>query len=128
MYSILLNSYGQSDNLKKNDKILLGFWKGAEFDEVTLDIKKHWLINRLENGTYIILGTSLDNCKVKFSNEKGTWWTDNGKLYQLNDNSKVLKIFNYRTTDLGSVEIFFSENPCKHIKDCGKFFYENKWE
>ncbi|PWB25445.1 hypothetical protein [Flavobacterium sp. HTF] len=101
---------GQSEIvIKKNDKKLVGYWKGAEFDDETLIQTKYWTINREENGNYFIVFTSFIDCKIKVWNERGTWWTDNDKYYQLNSRTHILTVINYSFSNVN--EVFFSEKP-----------------
>ena len=107
---VSLNVSGQTEIIiKEKDKKLVGYWKGAEFDNTTLIRNKYWTTNREENGNYFIVFTSIMDCKAEVWNERGIWWTDNGKYYKLNSRTHVLSVINYSFN--GRSEIFFSEKP-----------------
>jgi hypothetical protein len=122
---VSLNVLGQSEVLSgKNDKKLVGYWKGAEYDKITLVPKKYWTINREENGKYFIVFTSTKDCEVRVWNERGRWWINNGKFYKLNSRTGDLTVINYSFSGIN--EIFFSEKPSDaKIEDKDVFYFEN---
>ncbi|KUJ62365.1 hypothetical protein AR687_07845 [Flavobacteriaceae bacterium CRH] len=125
MFFALSKIFSQSDTLvRKKDKKLIGYWKGAEFDKRTLIPKLYWTSSRLEDGTYLITFTSVKDCDVKYWNEKGSWWTNNDKIYKLNSRTHVLTVHNYKSTGVG--EMFFSvkTSDVKVEKD-DEFYFEN---
>ncbi|ABQ05944.1 hypothetical protein [Flavobacterium johnsoniae] len=110
IFLVSLSVFGQSEKLvRKNDKKLVGYWKGADFDNVKFIQKKYWTINREENGNYFIVFTSFIDCEVKVWNERGTWWTDNGKYFQLDSRTHNLTSINYSLININ--EMFFSKKP-----------------
>lgn len=125
VFLISLNVLGQSEKLeRKNDKKLVGYWKGAEYDKITLVPKIYWTINRDETGKYFIVFTSTKDCEVRVWNERGRWWIDNGKFYKLNSRTGDLTVINYSFT--GVNEIFFSEKPSDaKIEENDVFYFEN---
>lgn len=122
IFLVSLNVLGQSETLiSKEEKKLVGYWKGAEFESITLIPKKYWTINREENGKYFIVFTSVKDCEVKVWNERGRWWTDNGKFYKLNSRTNILTVINYNFSGLN--EIFFSEKASDAKVENGDIFY-----
>lgn len=124
VFLVSLYVFGQSETLKaNNDKKLVGYWKGADFDSITLIRKKYWTINREENGKYFIVFTSVKDCEVKVWNERGTWWTHNGKYYKLNSRTHIITEINYLFTNVN--EVFFSEKPSNaKVKNNDVFYFE----
>ena len=125
LFIVFQNSFSQSDTLVKNfDKKLIGYWKGSEVDRKTLENTLYWFTNRFENGTYVIMFTSVKDCNVKCWVEKGTWWTNKGKFYKLNARTDVLTIYNYKFS--GVSEIFFSIKPSDaKVENDDVFYFEN---
>jgi hypothetical protein len=125
LFFVFQNSFSQSDTLvKKFDEKLIGSWKGSEVDRKTLENKLYWFTNRFDNGTYIIMLTSVKDCNVKCWIEKGIWWTNNGKFYKLNARTDILTTYNYEST--GVSEIFFSIKPSDaKVENEDAFYFEN---
>ena len=43
------------------DPKMFGSWKGSEKDQQIMGVEKHWIQHRFENGTYIILFTTIED-------------------------------------------------------------------
>ncbi|MGC4041502.1 MAG: hypothetical protein QM710_12150 [Flavobacterium sp.] len=84
---------------KDHDKRLVGVWKGFEVDRETEGVEKHWILNRYENGKYVIMFTAKENCEIETLFEKGEWWTKDGKFYEKSQNSKYSDIYEYEIKD-----------------------------
>lgn len=74
---------------KESDKKLVGIWKGFEIEKQMEGVEKHWIVQRFENGTYVIMFTAKENCEIQTFTEKGKWWTKGDIFYEQNENNPV---------------------------------------
>ena len=95
----LLLVFGFRVNDNKHDSKLVGIWKGFEKDKQIEGVEKHWIQERFKDGTYIIMFTVLENCEVKTFTEKGNWWTEKGKFYEVTDGTEDIDSYNYEVVD-----------------------------
>lgn len=111
LFSVLIVSF--SIDKKQQDPKLVGIWKGFEKDGQIEGIEKHWIQQRFEDGSYVIMFTTKENCEVETFTEKGKWWTEAGKFYEAAATTKDVDIYNYEVKGEESVEF-------KSIKLSGK--------
>lgn len=78
----------------EHDQQLVGIWKGSESNRQFDGTEKHWILQRFENGKFIIMFTTNQDCTVQTFTENGEWWTKDGKYYEKNGNSPI-DIYNY---------------------------------
>lgn len=102
VFSILIFSF--SIDKKENDPKLVGVWKGFEKDKQIDGIEKHWIQQRFADGNYVIMFTAKENCQIETFTEKGKWWTEDGKFYELADGEKDIDIYNYKVKNEEEVE------------------------
>lgn len=88
-------------NSKEHDKQLVGIWKGFEKDKQIEGVEKHWILQRFENGKYVIMFTTKENCEVETFFEKGVWWTKDGKFYEKNESydESDIDVYHYEVVD-----------------------------
>ena len=94
-------AFAQED-IKSLDPKLIGSWKGSEKDLQYKDVEKHWVMHRFEDGSYLIMFTVVfyKEGRVESSAEKGTWWTENGKFFELhNGYDELPTVYSYRYID-----------------------------
>ena len=111
LLSILIFSF--STEKKGQDSKLVGVWKGFEVDKQIEGVEKHWIQQRFENGTYVIMFTTKEDCQIETFTEKGKWWTEKGKFYELSGDVKEADVYNYEVKNDEVVEF-------KSIKLSGK--------
>ncbi|MDX6190063.1 hypothetical protein SGQ83_11950 [Flavobacterium sp. Fl-318] len=111
LLSILIFSF--STDKKENDSKLVGIWKGFEKDGQIEGVEKHWIQQRFADGTYVIMFTAKQDCEIQTFTEKGKWWTENGKFYELSSSTKDIDVYSYEVKGEESVEF-------KSIKLTGK--------
>lgn len=100
MIVLALNVFSQTNNdVKKIDDKVIGCWKGNEVDGQEIGLTKFWIVNRFEDGTYIMMFTSLKNCIVNSQVEKGTWWVKDEKFYELYSESDIPTIYSYEVLE-----------------------------
>lgn len=80
---------------KEHDKRLVGIWKGFEVDKQYEGVEKHWIQQRFENGTYVIMFTSKQDCEIQTFTEKGKWWTKDGEFFEQSKSSKTIDVYKY---------------------------------
>lgn len=77
------------------DVRLVGVWKGFEANKQIEGVEKHWIVQRFENGNYVIMFTTKEDCNIETFVEKGKWWTENGKFYEKSATSKANDVYTY---------------------------------
>ncbi|MBF4517554.1 hypothetical protein IRZ71_14415 [Flavobacterium sp. ANB] len=87
--------FGFSTENKEQDSKLIGLWKGFEVEKQIEGVEKHWIQQRFENGTYVIMFTTKEDCQIETFTEKGKWWTEKGKFYELSSNAKDPEVYSY---------------------------------
>lgn len=94
---------------KEHDKQLFGVWKGFEKDREQEGLEKHWILQRFDNGKYVIMFTTKQDCDIETFSEKGEWWTQDGKFYEKSEESKTADTYSYevrdKTVNFKSVEL-----------------------
>ncbi|WP_264531290.1 hypothetical protein [Flavobacterium sp. N502540] len=84
-----------STESKEQDSRLIGVWKGFEVEKQIEGVEKHWIQQRFENGTYVIMFTTKEDCQIETFTEKGKWWTEKGKFYELSSSAKNPEVYSY---------------------------------
>jgi hypothetical protein len=93
---LLFSGFIVGDN--EHDVKLVGVWKGSEKNMEQEGIEKHWILQRYENGKYVIMFTYKDGCDVETLSEKGEWWTKEGKFYEKNGSHNT-DIYSYEVVN-----------------------------
>lgn len=89
---------------KEYDKKMIGCYRGSEQNQQVDGTAKYWVSCRLKKGKSILLFIAIDkNGKVMQTTENGTWWTSNGKYYELHEYDNVTDIYNYKVLENGDV-------------------------
>lgn len=99
MVVTLFVSSGFKPGSKEHDKKMVGVWKGFEANKEEEGVEKHWILHRYENGKYIIMFTTKENCEIETLFEKGEWWTKDGKFYEKNEVNNIADIYEYKIKD-----------------------------
>jgi hypothetical protein len=84
---------------KEHDKQLVGIWKGSEKDKQYEGVEKHWILERFENGKYVIMFTTKQDCQVQTFTEKGEWWTKDGKFYETSQGIEDIDVYDYEVVN-----------------------------
>ncbi|SHL47696.1 hypothetical protein [Chryseobacterium polytrichastri] len=101
----------------KIDKDLVGLWKGSEKDQQIRGMEKLWVMERKDNGTFMLLFTTVQDCKVNQHVEKGQWWIENGDFHELHFNSGQTDVYNYQITDSSHVKFRSKEQSMTMASD-----------
>lgn len=115
---ILLSSC--SNNLKtissgkKIDSRLVGVLYGSEKDKQIEGIEKSWEMTRFDNGTFTLDFTFIQDGETEKSNEKGTWWVEDGKFYEHHEVTGFTDVYKYKVLDSEYIK-FISENMSLEI-------------
>jgi hypothetical protein len=88
----------------KLDPKLLGSWSGFEKDNQRENLTKYWIQHRFEDGTFILLFTTIDHGKVDSFVEKGKWWVEHGVFHELHFISGKTDTFTYAHDGKNSVK------------------------
>lgn len=102
--SLLFAGIGITAQQKDFDPKMIGCYKGSEINQQVEGISKYWVSCRLEKGKSILMFLAIDeNGKVTQETENGSWWTKDGKYYELHKYDNVTDIYNYKVLDNGDV-------------------------
>jgi hypothetical protein len=111
---ILFTTFGYSQEVqpttKSYDTNLVGCWKGSEVGQQQKGTSKYWVSCRFADGKSVLLFVAIDKKgNVTQETENGSWWTENGKFFELHDYDGVVDSYNYRITvegvDFQSIEL-----------------------
>lgn len=83
----------------KIDKQLVGLWKGSEKDKQITGMEKLWVMDRKEDGTFVLIFTTVQDCEVNQHIEKGQWWIENGEFHELHFVSGQTDTYTYKVLD-----------------------------
>lgn len=107
---------------KQQDSRLIGIWKGFEKDKQVEGVEKHWIQQRFQNGTYVIMFTTKENCEVETFTESGKWWTEDGKFYEVSEGTEDIDVYNYdvkneEVVDFKSIRLSGEDNDTYVFSD-----------
>lgn len=88
----------------KLDPALFGSWEGSEKDGQQKGMIKHWVMHRFEDGTFVLLFTTIEDGIADSFAEKGKWWIENGLFHEYHNNSKQTDVYSYRLIDADHVQ------------------------
>ncbi len=88
---------------KEYDPKMMGCYKGSEANQQVDGISKYWVSCRLDKGKSVLLFVTIDHGRVQQTTENGTWWTGNGKYYELHKYDNVTDVYNYEVLSNGDV-------------------------
>ncbi len=97
-------SFSQQET-KKTDPNLFGTWSGSEKDGQEKGMTKNWIMHRFEDGTFVLLFTTVKDSVVDNFSEKGRWWVDDkGVFHEYHNNSKMTDTYTYKVLDANNVK------------------------
>ncbi len=103
---LLINShlYSQSES-KMTDPNLFGTWSGSEKDGQEKGMTKNWIMHRFEDGTFVLLFTTVKDNEIDNFSEKGRWWVDEKGIFnEYHNNSKLTDQYSYKVLDANNVK------------------------
>ena len=111
----------------KIDKNLVGLWKGSEKDQQIEGMEKLWIMERKEDGTFMLLFTTVQNCEVDQQVEKGQWWIENGEFHELHFDSGSTDVYTYEIVDKSHIK-FKAKTLAMEMADKEYTFVDTKIE
>lgn len=99
-------SFAQSTKAEKNkiDALLVGSWSGEEKDQQIEGMHKSWIMHRMDDGKFLLLFVTVQDEVVTTQTEKGQWWIEGGKFYELHKGSGKTDIYDYQVLDKDHVK------------------------
>ncbi|MCT6868588.1 MAG: hypothetical protein M3Z80_01395 [Apibacter sp.] len=89
-------SYTQT---KERENRLVGSWQGSEKGNQE-GVAKYWVQQRYNDGTFLLLFVAVpDGEEGSAVVDKGEWWTEDGKFYELHYNTKFIDTYFYEILD-----------------------------
>ncbi len=88
-------SFGQ----KKIDQNLVGFWTSTIPKTKVDPIDGKWLINRKNDGTFILYFELLNGRDSIYAKETGTWWTDNNQYFEEGNELNFNDVYLYKINE-----------------------------
>lgn len=121
--------YAQKSKPQANkiDKNLVGLWKGSEKDQQIEGLEKLWIMERKQDGTFMLLFTTVQDCKVDQHVEKGQWWIENGEFHELHYDSGMTDVYTYEVLDHSHVK-FKSKEQSMEMATNNYTFVDTKIE
>ncbi|MCW3162715.1 hypothetical protein [Chryseobacterium oryctis] len=113
--------------VNKIDKNLVGLWKGGEKDQQIEGMEKLWIMERKEDGTFMLLFTTVQDCQVNQHIEKGQWWIENGEFHELHFDSGSTDVYTYELLDKSRVK-FKSKSMTMDMTNSEYTFIDTKIE
>lgn len=90
---------------KEFDKQMMGCFKGSEVNQQMDGLSKYWISCRLEKGKSILLFVAIKpDGEVMQTTENGSWYTNNGKYYELHNYDNVIDSYSYEVQSNGDVK------------------------
>ncbi|AZA92298.1 Uncharacterised protein [Chryseobacterium nakagawai] len=105
----------------KIDKHLVGIWKGGEKDQQIAGMEKLWVMDRKENGTFVLIFTTVQDCEVNQHIEKGQWWIENGEFHELHFASGQTDTYTYKVLDPNHVKFSSKQQTMTMATDTYSF-------
>ncbi len=103
--SLLAIATGLAAQKKEYDPKVMGCYKGSEVNQQMEGVSKYWVSCRLEKGKSILMFVAINqDGNVVQETENGSWWTKDGKYYELHNTDKVTDIYNYEVMPNGDVK------------------------
>lgn len=101
LLSLSLISFGQNPDTKKNkiDPKLVGSWSGEEDDKQIVGMHKSWIMHRFDDGKFLLLFVAVQDGEINTVTEKGQWWVNDGKFYELHKTDGKTDIYTYEVLD-----------------------------
>lgn len=125
--SLLLVGIGITAQQKDFDPNMIGCYKGSESNQQVEGFSKYWVSCRLEKGKSILMFVAIDkDGNVTQETENGSWWTKDGKYYELHKYDNVTDVYNYKVLDNGDVN--FQSVELMGKKDTTYTFTDTKIE
>lgn len=122
LFSIAMGLTAQK---KEYDPKVMGCYKGSEVNQQQEGLSKYWVSCRLEKGKSILMFVAINqDGEVIQNTENGSWWTKDGKYYELHNTDNVTDIYNYKVLPTGDVEFQSIETMGK--KDTTYTFIDTK--
>lgn len=117
--------YACPNQAQQQDPALFGSWQGSEKDGQRKGLEKHWVMHRFEDGTFVLLFTTLEDGEIESFSEKGKWWIENGKFHEYHNNSKLTDVYDYNLIDSNHVK-FKAISLAMHMEDNNYEFIDTK--
>lgn len=96
---------GLTAQKKEYDPKVMGCYKGSEVNQQLEGLSKYWVSCRLEKGKSILMFVAINqDGTVTQETENGSWWTKDGKYYELHNTDKVTDIYSYEVLANGDVK------------------------
>lgn len=105
LFVFAISSTFAQDSAKKTDPKLFGTWSGSEVDGQIKGMTKNWIMHRFEDGTFVLLFTTVKGSKITNFAEKGRWWIDEDGLFnEFHNISELTDIYIYQIIDNNNVK------------------------
>lgn len=95
---LILSSFTIFEITGSDDKKFIGSWEGSETDNQRVGLTKHWIQNRYKDGTFTLIFTTIEECRVEHITEIGKWHIKDGLFYEKHNDGKT-DVYNYEILD-----------------------------
>lgn len=94
----ILSSFTIFEITGNDEKKFIGSWEGSEKDNQRVGLTKHWIQNRYKNGTFVLIFSTIEDCKVSNMTERGEWHIKDGLFYEKHNDGKT-DVYSYEILD-----------------------------
>lgn len=81
-----------------DEKKFIGSWEGSEIDNQRVGLTKYWIQNRYKDGSFVLIFSTIEDCKVSHMTERGKWYIKDGLFYEKHNDGKT-DIYSYEILD-----------------------------
>jgi hypothetical protein len=95
---LILSSFTIFEITNNDEKKMIGSWEGSETDNQRVGLTKHWIQNRYKDGTFVLIFSTIEDCKVEHMTERGKWYIKDGLFYEKHNDGKT-DVYSYEILD-----------------------------
>ena len=113
--SLLVISCSSTSYLKKGangeniDTRLVGEWAGSEKDQQEKGLSKEWVMERNDDGTFVLHFTVIENGKSRTHDEEGNWWILDDQYYEFHEDSGKTDVYTYKVLNKDQIKFSSKE-------------------
>ena len=87
------------------DTRLAGEWAGSEKDQQDKGMSKEWVMQRNQDGTFVLHFTVIQNGgESRTHDEAGNWWILDGKYYEFHEDSGETDVYTYKVLNKDKIK------------------------
>lgn len=121
LLAVVIVSFTVVKDSHKDDKKFIGSWVGSEKDNQIDGMAKHWVQTRYNDGTFILMFTTVEDCEVGHLVEKGKWHIKDGLFYEYHEVSGKTDVYSYEILDDNRIKLKVKQLGVEHYNEAYEF-------